>query len=112
MSSILLLLLQASAPVAPIKGAEDFDLRKVHSKSAGESGCGTGAGDEIVICGARGDGERYRYKDLTGAGPEPLIPRAEVDLGHGATVDLHVEQVGLPDGTVSKRVMATLKMKF
>jgi len=40
------------------------------------------------------------------------MPRAQVGLGDGVTLDVHVDAAAMPDGTVSNRIMIGTKIKF
>ncbi len=114
MSLALLLALQAAAPPAPAPVLADFDLARV--KPPTETGritdCRPADPSEIVVCGRRGDEaaaypmeemeRRYREKPLT----------AEVGIGGGATARAYVEQVELPGGNISRRVMVGVKLPF
>ena len=69
------------------------------------------AAGEIVVCGRGAD--RYRVRELS---PPPGI---EIDeggvVGHdlgGARLEPKLDQVGMPDGRVSKRIMVTVKVPF
>jgi hypothetical protein len=72
--------------------------------------CQRGRGDEIVVCG-RGEDERLREAKLP-----PGVELREgkvigVDIG-GARVEPKLEEVAMPRGAVSKRVMVTVKVPF
>jgi hypothetical protein len=72
--------------------------------------CQRGRGDEIVVCG-RSQDERLREAKLP-----PGVELREggvvgVDLG-GARVEPKLEEVAMPQGAVSKRVMVTVKVPF
>jgi len=66
---------------------------------------------EIVVCAPDPESERLRplkgdYKADDG------LPRAELDLGDGVSTGVDLQAARLPDGTVSNRVMAHVKIKF
>lgn len=69
------------------------------------------AAGEIVVCGRSPD--EYRYKEVKP--PAGLEVDGEgligFDLG-GARVEPGLSQVAMPDGRVSKRIMATVKIPF
>ena len=99
----------APAPAASAKvEAIDFDLARVKPSDPADACDGRSQGSDIVICGRRKppalplDAMANIYE------PKPL--RAQLGLGGGATAD--VEQVGLPNGAVSKRLMVRIKMPF
>lgn len=93
--------------------SSDFELKPpAVSLRATPQDCRRNAGaGEIVVCGRRPD--EYRYKEVK---PPPGIEVDEggvigFDLG-GARVEPGLSQVTMPDGRVSKRIMATVKMPF
>lgn len=63
----------------------------------------------IVVCAA--DPDRFRMKPLAAEFHNDPV-RAEVGLGGGARLDVHVSSAALPGGAVSKRVMVGLKIRF
>jgi hypothetical protein len=69
------------------------------------------AAGEIVVCGR--DADAYRYREIK---PPAGIDVAEqgvigLDLG-GARVEPSLDQVTMPDGRISKRIMVTVKVPF
>ena len=78
-------------------------------KSTGEIDCPREEG-EIVVCGRRQDedaGVKYRREF---AEQQPLA--AEIGIGGGAKARAFVDQVGMPDGQISKRIMVGIKVPF
>lgn len=70
-----------------------------------------GAAGEVVVCGRNPD--QYRVKELR---PPKGIEIEEggvigFDMG-GARVEPALEQVGMPDGRISKRIMVKVKLGF
>ncbi|WP_165799582.1 hypothetical protein [Sphingomonas oleivorans] len=74
--------------------------------------CGGGSSREIVVCGSRGDDERYRLQPLPSGDFEakPIIARTGVI--DGVTGDMHVESKTLGPGVVSNRMMIRLTKSF
>ena len=117
MSPVLLLLLQASVAPGGEVTPRDFDLKDVAEaerlKIGIDARCRVANPSEILVCGRR-DPDRYRYREPEGRPEyqENGVPRAEMGLGNGATGGVELEQVGNPDGTVSKRIMVRVNTKF
>lgn len=116
MKLVLLLGLQAATPAppaAPRVDAIQFDLAKAgQARDRGVRGlfeCDR-SGDAIVVCGRRA-GPAYPLEEMARIF-EPKHIRAETGLGNGATGDVHTEQVAMPNGRISKRVMVGIKMPF
>lgn len=110
MKAALLLALQAASAAAPRAApGGDFDLAKYRPSAAADGRCSGRNDTEIVVCGRRGDG--YRVKEMDSRYSEKPV-RAEVDLGGGATAKAYLEQVELPGGQISRRVMVGVKTKF
>lgn len=71
-------------------------------------------GDEILVCGRRGESP-YRASPLP---PAPLDPVREThipfgfDVGQSMRLGPTVDQVTLPGGFISRRVMMTLRTRF
>ncbi|MBT0669927.1 hypothetical protein HT136_16295 [Novosphingobium profundi] len=70
---------------------------------------------EIVVCAP--DPEAERLGDTGGfrgyTAPEGKgLPRAAIDFGEGARLDLHLDTAVLPNGMVSNRVMVGIKVPF
>ncbi|MCJ2178530.1 hypothetical protein [Novosphingobium album (ex Hu et al. 2023)] len=73
--------------------------------------CPLSTGREIVVCAP--DPEKSRLRPLTDAyAVEEGLPRAKVDIGEGVTLDLHMDSAAMPNGTVSNRIMAGVKIAF
>ncbi|MGZ8287194.1 MAG: hypothetical protein ACXW27_01625 [Allosphingosinicella sp.] len=71
----------------------------------------TAAAGEIVVCGRSPD--HYRVKEIK---PPKGVEIDEggvigLDVG-GARVEPALEQVGMPDGRISKRIMVRVKVPF
>jgi hypothetical protein len=69
------------------------------------------AAGEIVVCGRRAD--EYRLKEAEPPAGLEIDQGGVVrlDLG-GARLEPKLDQVGMPDGRVSKRIMVTVKVPF
>ncbi|WP_158266553.1 hypothetical protein [Allosphingosinicella deserti] len=109
---VWLLIFQASAS-APSLPPSDFDLAKLRAIDLTPSitgRCGSQPSGEIVVCGRRQDedaGVKYRPEF---AEQQPLA--AEIGIGGGAKARAFVDQVGMPDGQISKRIMVGIKVPF
>ncbi len=66
--------------------------------------------DEIVVCVRRPDGVSP-YRINQSAGPQPQVPKAEVQLANGVSASAETEQADV-GGFPSNRVMVRLKFKF
>jgi hypothetical protein len=105
----LILLLAASDPV-PVE-AIDYRLPLEEEPPRIVERCRPGAGEEIVVCGRRG--ERYRLSEIK---PPPGAEAREpgvigYDLPFGRVEPL-LETVIRADGAPDKRAMITLKIPF
>jgi hypothetical protein len=108
----ILLFAAAAAEPATIVPS-DFELKPPPAslRITSEDCRRTAAAGEIVVCGRSAD--HYRVKEL-----KP--PRGiEIDDGGviglnlgGARVEPSMEQVGMPDGRISKRIMVKVKVPF
>ena len=93
--------------------ASDFELKPpAAALRATRQDCRrSAAAGEIVVCGRRPD--EYRLKEIE-------VPKGmEIDAGGiigfdlgGARVEPGLNQVGMPDGRISKRIMVTVKVPF
>jgi hypothetical protein len=108
---ISILLLAAAEPSAIVPS--DFELKPPPAPLRATPGdCRrTAAAGEIVVCGRSPD--EFRLKELR---PPKGIKIDEggvigFDLG-GARVEPALQQVGMPDGRISKRIMVTVKVPF
>lgn len=115
MASAFLLALQVAAGAAsPAPIPADFDLAKLkppQSEFAIGGDCRGEEADEIVVCGRRRGASKYPLEEMERRYKEKPI-RAEMGIGGGATARAYVEQVEMPQGQVSKRVMFGIKTKF
>lgn len=67
--------------------------------------------NEIVVCAT--DPERERARDLpTTYGEGDALPRAEIDVGKGANLDVHLDAAALPNGYTANRILVGAKIKF
>ena len=107
MNLALLLALQAAAPPAP--AAPAFDLRN-YRPSPDDARCGSANGQEIIVCGRRG-GYVYPLEEMERLFKEKPI-RAEVGIAPNTSLRAYGDQVGMPDGQISKRAMVGVKLKF
>lgn len=73
--------------------------------------CAVGAGSEIVVCAPDPEENRLRHLPDSYADEEGL-PRAQIGIGDGATLDLHLDSAAMSNGTVSNRIMAGVNIAF
>jgi hypothetical protein len=105
MTPLLIMAAQAAAP-APAPVAIDFDVRTVRPAAA--PACGKGKAGEIVVCGRDDRGQRLALLPQT----DPrLLPKAEIGLGGGTTLNAHVDRKNF-NGAASNRAMVTLSVPF
>jgi hypothetical protein len=100
-------------PAPPALEAPAFDLAQMPREvdlRAVKPRCPVARGNEIVVCAPDPEKERLRPLPDTYVVEEGL-PRAQLNLGENATIDLRVSQEGLP-GAMSNRVMVGAKIKF
>ncbi|HEX6374971.1 MAG TPA: hypothetical protein VFZ91_04555 [Allosphingosinicella sp.] len=112
--NVATILLLASAAPEPVKiEPSAFQLKPpAASLRAVPQDCRrAAAAGEIVVCGRSPD--EYRLKEVKP--PEGI----EIDEGgvvgfdmSGARVEPRLDQVGMPDGRISKRIMITVKVPF
>jgi len=108
------MLLQTASSPAPIPNTS-FDLSDANRRktlNAPADPCRSDDPTAIVICGSRGGEDKYRYRNLPSRYDENGVPRAEIGLGGDVKGNVHIEQKGLPGGTVSKRIMVTVTKPF
>jgi hypothetical protein len=112
MALALLLAFQTAASV-PLAVPSDFDLAKVKASEDPDQrrACRGGDSAEILVCGRRRPGNDYPFEEMERLFREKPI-RAEVGIGGGATARAYVDQVEMPQGQVSKRIMIGIKMPF
>lgn len=113
MALALLLALQAAATAAPSGPAPiRFDLGKLRpaGPDPAPSRCRPGDGNEIVVCGRRGQGA-YPYEEMERLfAIKPVV--AEKDIGGGATARAYVEGVEIAPGLKSNRALFGIKVGF
>lgn len=118
---MLFALMLVSEPMSTLirgEGTEDFDLKAVTARNevpldpGGQQGCAPANATEIVVCGSRQESERYRLRPLPDGGFEEDRLVAEADLGRGFTGKVHMDQVEISPGIVSKRVLFSIKKPF
>ncbi len=69
--------------------------------------------DEIVVCHKAIDPGRYRLPMRGDDRPVPAgPPRAEWGLGNGVRMGLEAQSQAMPQGAISNRAMATVKIPF
>ncbi|MDP9414525.1 MAG: hypothetical protein M3Q08_10640 [Pseudomonadota bacterium] len=114
-------LMLVSEPVAPLnrgEGTGNFDLKAVTARNEAQLSpvrqqqCAPGNPNEIVVCGSRQESERYRLRPLPDGEFEEDRLVAEADLGGGFTGKMHMDQVEISPGLVSKRVLFSIKKPF
>ena len=111
LATILLLATPAPEPIKVV--ASEFELKPpaVSLRITPQDCRRDSAAGEIVVCGRSPD--QYRVKELR---PPKGVEIDEggvvgLDLG-GARVEPSLDQVKMPDGRLSKRIMVTVKMPF
>lgn len=112
--ALVQILLFAAAAAEPVTiMPSDFELKSPPAslRVTPEDCRRTAAAGEIVVCGRSSD--HYRVRELK---PPKGIEIDEggvigFDLG-GARVEPALQQVGMPDGRISKRIMVTVKVPF
>jgi hypothetical protein len=108
------ILLFAAAPPGPVGIVDsEFELRPpaISLRATPQDCRRSAAAGEIVVCGRSAD--EHRLKELK---PPAGIEVDEggvigFDLG-GARVEPSLQQVTMPDGRISKRIMVTVKIPF
>lgn len=87
------------------RAAEIIDLKTIRPR------CPEGKAGEIVVCAT--DPEEHRARRLPDiyAVTEGL-PRAEIDIGQGVSLDVHLDSGVLANGYSANRVMVGVKFKF
>ena len=104
-------------PALPAPLAIDFDLARLARADSdladplGSRRCARQETGTILVCGRRPSGSAYPMEEMERRyATRPLV--AEKRLAGNLTGDVHVESVTLPDGAVSNRVMARLRLPF
>lgn len=104
-------------PLPPALIASDFDLAEAGEEDGSidlrtiRPRCPTSKAGEIVVCARDPEEGRARRLPDTYAVDEAL-PRAEIDVGGGVSLDLHLDGGTLPNGYTANRVMVGVKFKF
>lgn len=117
MAFALILLLQAAMPMQLLAPASDLNLKSDDSDQSlqfrvlPKQNCIPKDAEEIVVCGSRRDNDRYRIPQLSSEF-ESKAMKAESELMNGVTGGIQVDSVTFPNGTISKRIMVTVKTKF
>jgi len=111
MPAVLLFLVQAAAGPGDGRPAIADPERQASFRITSPSECPAEDRGEIVVCGSRGQNERYRARPMP-PGYERGPLRAEIGLGEGTVGGIHVESVELPNGVTSKRLMLSIKTRF
>jgi hypothetical protein len=109
----LLLALQAAAAAPSGAIALDFDLAKLRPAEDDPEfrrACRGRDPTEIVVCGRR-PGPDYPIEEMERLFREKPV-RAEWDIGGGAQARVFVDQVEMPGGQVSKRIMFGIRTPF
>lgn len=102
-------------PAPPALIVSDFDLARANEENSGidlrtiKPRCPMGQPGEIVVCAT--DPEKERVRPLPDTTDEAL-PRAEIDVGGGVTLDVHLDSGALPNGYTANRVMVGIRFKF
>ncbi|KTE05786.1 hypothetical protein ATE67_19415 [Sphingopyxis sp. H050] len=104
-------------PVPPVLEAPSLDLERVDRAAERidlktiRPRCPEGRGNEIVVCAPDPEEHRARRLPDTYAVTEGL-PRAEIDVGNGVSLDVHLDSGSLANGYTANRVMVGVKFKF
>ena len=112
-------MLFAEPPPAPPIALEvpAFDLEQIGREGGGvdlrtiRPRCPEGRPNEIVVCAPDPEKERARRLPETYA-VAGGIPRAEIDIGKGVSLDMHLDAGALPNGYTANRIMVGVKFKF
>jgi hypothetical protein len=87
------------------RGNDGIDLRTIKPR------CPISQSGEIVVCAP--DPEKERARPLPDAyAVAEALPRAEIDVGGGVSLDVHLDSGTLPNGYTANRVMVGVKFKF
>ncbi len=114
----LMLVSEPMSTLARGKDTQDFDLKAVTARDevppgpGRQQGCAPGNATEIVVCGSRQESERYRLRPLPDADFKEDRLVAEANLGGGFTGKVHMDQVEISPGILSKRVLFSIKKPF
>jgi hypothetical protein len=112
---LVTILLLASAVAEPVKiEPSEFELKpRAPALRATPEPCRrTAATGDIVVCGRSED--LYRFREIRPPSGLDINSGGIIglDLGGGARMGPTLEEVGMPDGRVSKRIMVTVKVPF
>ncbi len=105
---IAALMLQAVSPPAGQAAPVVLDL---HQSDVTET-CAPNDTDDILVCGERDTGDRYRLKPLDAARFEPHHLKAETNLTGNLKGAAEAESAGIGPGVTSNRIMFRLKLPF
>ena len=108
MGIVTLLMLQSAVPTAASPSPRILDFRL---KSEREGQCRPDNSDDVIVCGSRDAGQRYRLQPLETARFEP-DRKAETTLVGDLKGAAEVERKELGPGLVSSRIMFKLKLPF
>lgn len=110
MGVMLALALQAASATSRADSIPaDFDIRR-YRHSEGDPCVRSTDSQTITVCARRGHGD-YPMAEMDRRYADHPI-RAETRLTGNLMGDAHVESAQMPDGTVSNRVMARLRLPF
>ena len=104
-------------PLPPAFEVSRFDLAQVGSGEGSidlrtvKPRCPISVSGEIVVCAP--DPEKERAGPLPDTySVAPGLPRAEIDIGGGASLNIHLDSGTLANGHIANRVMVGVKFKF
>ncbi|MFC0205571.1 hypothetical protein [Novosphingobium soli] len=103
-------------PAPPAIEAPAFDLARLPrgpglDLRAVKARCPEGRAGEIVVCAPDESRERMQLS-REAERPDPRPPRAEMDLGGGARLDVHLDSAAMPNGQSAQRIMVAIKLPF
>ena len=107
MPNAMLLILQSLGTIGPPAPLPPRPPREARATPR----CAPGAEEEIVVCGARDGGERFRLRPLAPT-PEKAPPKAEFGIAGAVKGAVRTDAEAMPGGTISKRLMMDLKLPF
>jgi hypothetical protein len=110
---VQILLAAAAAAEPPAIMPSDYELKPPPAslRVTPEDCRRTAAAGEIVVCG-RG-AEHYRVREVKPPKGIEIDEGGVIGLNFGGSrVEPALQQVGMPDGRISKRIMVTVKVPF